>query len=124
MLLDTPFQEIRTLRFDDKGVLYVAAVNGRATSGAAPSVPTDTGSPGSPGDAVARAGAVGLRLHRNHRDRRRRHAGRERSGTSRVDDAARPKARSIASRPTACGISCGNRATTRRTIWRSTPTDA
>ena len=35
--------EIRTLRFDDKGTLYVAAVNGRATSGAAPSVPTDTG---------------------------------------------------------------------------------
>ena len=43
LLLDSPFQEIRTLRFDDKGVLYVAAVNGRATSGAAPSVPTDTG---------------------------------------------------------------------------------
>ncbi len=36
VLLDSPFQEIRTLRFDDKGVLYVAAVNGRATSGAAP----------------------------------------------------------------------------------------
>lgn len=50
MLLDTPYQEVRTLRFDDKGVLYVAAVNGRATSGAAPSVPTDTGSLGSQGD--------------------------------------------------------------------------
>ena len=46
VLLDSPFQEIRALRFDDKGVLYVAAVNGRATSGAAPIVPTDTGSSG------------------------------------------------------------------------------
>jgi hypothetical protein len=46
VLLDSPFQEIRTLRFDDKGALYVAAVNGRAASGAAPSVPTDTGSSG------------------------------------------------------------------------------
>ncbi len=30
VLLDSPFQEIRALRFDDKGMLYVAAVNGRA----------------------------------------------------------------------------------------------
>jgi hypothetical protein len=46
ILLDSPFQEIRTLRFDDKGTVYVAAVNGRATSGAAPSVPADTGASG------------------------------------------------------------------------------
>ena len=51
MLLDSPFQEIRTLRFDDKGALYVAAVNGKATSGAAPSVPTDTGVSTSQGDS-------------------------------------------------------------------------
>jgi hypothetical protein len=51
MLLDSPFQEIRTLRFDDKGALYVAAVNGKATSGAAPSVPTDSGVSASQGDA-------------------------------------------------------------------------
>jgi len=36
VLLDSPFQEIRALRFDDKGALYVAAVNGRGTSGGAP----------------------------------------------------------------------------------------
>jgi sugar lactone lactonase YvrE len=36
VLLDSPFQEIRSLRFDDKGALYVAAVNGRASSGGAP----------------------------------------------------------------------------------------
>ena len=40
VLLDSPFQEIRTLRFDDKGALYVAAVNGRPGSGASPSVTT------------------------------------------------------------------------------------
>jgi hypothetical protein len=48
MLLDTPFQEIRTLRFDDKGVLYVAAVNGRPASSAAPSPsiePVPSGTP-------------------------------------------------------------------------------
>ena len=33
VLLDSPFQEIRALRFDDKGVLYVAALSGRAASG-------------------------------------------------------------------------------------------
>jgi hypothetical protein len=50
-LLDSPFQEIRALRLDDKGVLYVAAVNGRVTSGSAPSVPTDTSSSGGQGDS-------------------------------------------------------------------------
>jgi sugar lactone lactonase YvrE len=45
VLLDTPFQEISALRFDDKGQLFAAAVNGRATSGAAPSVPTEPSPP-------------------------------------------------------------------------------
>jgi hypothetical protein len=36
VLLDTPFQEIRALRFDANNVLYVAAVNGSATGTAAP----------------------------------------------------------------------------------------
>jgi hypothetical protein len=36
VLLDSPFQEIRSLRFDDKGVLYVAAVNGRVPSSGSP----------------------------------------------------------------------------------------
>lgn len=35
LLLDTPFEEIRSLRYDEKGVLYVAAVNGKA-AGAPP----------------------------------------------------------------------------------------
>jgi hypothetical protein len=52
MLLDSPFQEIRTLRFDDKDMLYVAAVNGRASGGAAPSAPpgADTGAASLPVD--------------------------------------------------------------------------
>ena len=33
VLLDSPFQEIRTLRFDDKGVLYAAAISGRPATG-------------------------------------------------------------------------------------------
>lgn len=33
VVLDSPFQEIRTLRFDDKGLLYVAALSGRGGSG-------------------------------------------------------------------------------------------
>ena len=40
VLLDSPFQEIRTLRLDDKGLLYVAAVSGRA-GGGAPSRPSE-----------------------------------------------------------------------------------
>jgi len=51
VLLDSPYQEIRTLRFDDKGVLFVAAVNGRATSGGAPSIPVDSGAGGSQTDS-------------------------------------------------------------------------
>src|SRR5581483_5110696 len=43
LLLDSPFQEIRALRFDDKGTLYAAALSGRPASSNAPSVP-DSGS--------------------------------------------------------------------------------
>lgn len=39
LLLDTPFQEIRTLRFDDQGTLFAAAVSGRPSSGT-PAIPT------------------------------------------------------------------------------------
>jgi len=35
LLLDSPFQEIRALRFDDKGMLYVGGLNGRASGGSA-----------------------------------------------------------------------------------------
>jgi len=41
VLLDSPFQEIRTLRFDDKGLLYVAALSGRSGGGSAAPVMTD-----------------------------------------------------------------------------------
>ena len=40
VLLDSPFQEIRALRFDDKGTLYVAAVSGRAGAAAPAPAPT------------------------------------------------------------------------------------
>jgi hypothetical protein len=36
VLLDTPYQEIRGLRFDDKGQLYAAALNGRPAGSSAP----------------------------------------------------------------------------------------
>jgi SMP-30/gluconolaconase/LRE-like protein len=48
MLLDSMFQEIHLLRFDDKGMLYVAAQSGRPSTG--PSVPDDRGT-----DTVAAA---------------------------------------------------------------------
>ncbi len=46
LLLDTPFEEIRSLRYDDKGALYVAAVNGRG--GSAPAPRADSGAPSAP----------------------------------------------------------------------------
>src|SRR5204862_7332070 len=58
VLLDSPFQEIRALRFDDKGALYVAALSGRQGSGPPPPVTTDdrpertTGPPGGRGGSV------------------------------------------------------------------------
>ena len=51
MLLDTPYQEIHTLRFDDKGALFVGAVNGRTASMTAPAGPLDTGNVPPAGDA-------------------------------------------------------------------------
>jgi SMP-30/Gluconolactonase/LRE-like region len=41
VLLDSPFQEIRTLRFDDKGLLFAAALNGRGGAPAGGAVPTE-----------------------------------------------------------------------------------
>lgn len=46
LLLDTPFEEVRSLRYDAKGVLYVAAVNGR--TGSAPPPRADAGSSTAP----------------------------------------------------------------------------
>lgn len=42
LLLDTSFEEVRSLRYGEKGVLYVAAVNGR--TGSAPPPRADAGS--------------------------------------------------------------------------------
>src|SRR4029450_6105996 len=39
VLLDSPFDEVHALHFDDKGTLYVSALSGRpSSSGAAPAV--------------------------------------------------------------------------------------
>lgn len=51
LLLDTPFEEVRSLRHDPKGVLYVAAVNGR--TGSAPPPRADPGPSTSPAPAGA-----------------------------------------------------------------------
>ena len=52
LLLDSPFREIRTLRFDDKGMLYAAAVNARPANAGAPRLPDDRGPERAPGDAT------------------------------------------------------------------------
>ena len=110
VLLDSPFQEIRALRFDDKGMLYVAAMNGRAGGGVRrrscrrldrsavddePTRPVPTFGLG--GDHLDRRSSTSTDV-----------------GTSAPVDARgspdRRRARSTASRPTASGISCGNRA--------------
>ena len=61
----------------------------------------------------AGADRVGLRRDHLDVDRRHRRLGHRRPRRARI--AARSRARSTASRPTASGISCGSRATTRRT---------
>ena len=56
VLLDSPFQEIRAIRFDDKGTLYVAALSGRPGGGPAPS--TEDRGIDRPGDPTRVGGAV------------------------------------------------------------------
>jgi sugar lactone lactonase YvrE len=41
VLLDSTFQEIRALRLDDRGMIYVAALSGRGSSGSSPSTSED-----------------------------------------------------------------------------------
>jgi hypothetical protein len=54
LLLDSPFQEIRSLRFDDQGQLYVAALNGSGSSGGgSPVTTTDSGERSTPEPARA-----------------------------------------------------------------------
>lgn len=55
VLLDSPFQEIRSLRFDEKGLLYVAAVSGREGGSAPPPPRVDDRSGESSGNEAARA---------------------------------------------------------------------
>jgi hypothetical protein len=47
VLLDTPYQEVRGLHFDDKGQLYAAALNGRPSAG----IPAPTGGDSTPGES-------------------------------------------------------------------------
>lgn len=56
LLLDTPFDEIRALRVDARGLVYVAAVRGRAASGSAPTPTVDTSRPA--GSEPSRPGGV------------------------------------------------------------------
>lgn len=46
VLLDSPFQEAHVVRFDDKGMLYVAAQSGRPSAGAPPVPVEDRGGAG------------------------------------------------------------------------------
>ena len=71
VLLDSPFQEIRALRFDDKGMLYVAAISGRAGAGAAPVVDRHRRR-SRPSERSARADCVGVGRDHVDVDRRRR----------------------------------------------------
>lgn len=54
VLLDSPFQEVRALHVDDKGMLYVAALSGRTTGSAPPrpDAPAPAGSPEPGGQPV------------------------------------------------------------------------
>ena len=73
VLLDSPFQEIRALRFDDKGMLYVAALSGRPLGGAPPSTDRQRRrrSP-----AADRRAPIAVGVRRDHLDVDRRHVGR------------------------------------------------
>ena len=122
LLLDSPFQEIRALRFDDKGVIYVAALSGRPQrrrrrAGAdgryaaiarrrPPRADCRRSRPRSPSIVVVDIGGGAGRRRLAREDRR------------------PAKAASIASRPTASGMSSGNRATMRRTTRPSIPNGA
>jgi sugar lactone lactonase YvrE len=59
VLLDSPFQEIRVLRFDQQGVLYVGALNGRA-GGASPAAPDDRPADQPPASAAAPVASVSV----------------------------------------------------------------
>ncbi len=48
VLLDSPFQEIRAIRVDDKGAIYVAAMNGKATDTPSPTTPVRVETPAVP----------------------------------------------------------------------------
>ena len=114
VLLDSPFQEIRALRFDDKGTLYVAALSGRpGSSGGGAPAPTDDRRRPPGGAGSPRANPVGVRRGHLDVDRRRRPGA---AAPRRGRIAASRRVPSIASLPTASGTSSGSRATTRRTI--------
>ncbi len=119
VLLDSPFQEIRALRFDDKGMLFAAAVSGARRRRSAPPPRTDDrpaerpSEPSSTPVATVTTEVTSIAV-----------VDVSGGGISRDDVTRGPRApraaRCTASRPTACGISCGSRATIRRTTSRST----
>src|SRR5204862_7935689 len=55
VLLDSPFQEIRALRFDDKGGLYVAALSGRTGNAPPPPITTEDRGDRSTGETGGRS---------------------------------------------------------------------
>ena len=107
-----------------RACLCAAAVSGRAGGGA------PARAPGSTDRQQRRRPETGARADRDrHRQRSRRSPSSTcpaaaASAASAARIAARREAPSIASRRTACGISSGNRATTRPTISSSTPEGA
>ena len=107
------FRKSASLRFDDKGMLYVAALNGAARVRRRADAQRRSAANGSARIRPS-AGAIGVRGDHVHLDRRRR----RRSRTQRRQPRGPPlvrRAPSTASLPTVSGISSGNRATTRRT---------
>ena len=93
-----------------------------STSGAAPSISTDTGSSGA-ADIVTHAGGVGVGVDRNHRGRRCRNPGAERFErvTRRQSADQRGDLSHRARRPV--GSAVGIEGGLSRTTWHSTPTD-
>ena len=124
VLLDSPFQEIHALRVRRQGHALRRRAQRPPGCGAAP-VATDSGRRSRrPAASVdARAGRRRCRP-RSPRCRSSTSAASRRRRRRRARIAARRRAPSTASRPTACGISSGSRATTRRTTSRSTQNGA
>ena len=114
VLLDTPYQEIRTLKFDDKGLLYVAAAE-RTAEQRRHALDAD-GRHGAVAGRTRRAPVRdGVGVDRDHRGRVVDTPSAATFAGTRAASRRRRRAPSIGSRPMACGIRSGSRATTCRT---------